>query len=123
MEAMNRILRYLKMTPGRGLLYKKAHTKDVEVFLDANWTSDVLNRRSISRYCSYIWGNLVTWSKKQSIVSRSSVEAEFRSLALCICEEIWIQKLLKELGITIEKPIKMFFDNHATKLCEEPCGS
>ncbi|KAL6323481.1 hypothetical protein AAG906_039054 [Vitis piasezkii] len=103
METVNRILRYLKMTLGRGLLYKKNDTGDVEVFLDADWVGDVLDRRSTSGYCSY----------KQSIVSRSSVEAEFRSLALGICEGIWIQRLLNELGISTEKPIKMFCDNQA----------
>ncbi|RVW68260.1 hypothetical protein CK203_063573 [Vitis vinifera] len=35
-----------------------------------------------SRYCSFVWGNLVTWrSKKQSVVARSSAEAEYRALA------------------------------------------
>ena len=114
MEIVNRILRYLKMTLGRGLLYKKNDTGDVEVFLDADWVGDVLDRRSTFGYCSYVWGKLVTWrSKKQSVVSRSSIEAEFRSLALGICEGIWIQRLLNELGIATEKPIKMFYDNQA----------
>ncbi|RVW57098.1 Retrovirus-related Pol polyprotein from transposon TNT 1-94 [Vitis vinifera] len=41
-----------------------------------------LNRRSTSGYCSFVWGNLVTWrSKKQSVVARSSAEAEYRALA------------------------------------------
>ncbi|RVX23020.1 Retrovirus-related Pol polyprotein from transposon RE1 [Vitis vinifera] len=114
MEAVNRILRYLKMTPGRGLLYKKNDTREVEVFLDADWAGDVSNRRSTSGYSSYVWVNLVTWrSKKQSVVSRSSAEAAFRSLALGIYEGIWMQKLLNELGISTEKPIKMFYDNQA----------
>lgn len=47
------------------------------------------------------------------MVSRSSAEADFRSLALGICEGIWIQKLLSELGVTTTKPIKMFYDNQA----------
>ena len=114
MEAVNRILRYLKMTLGKGLLYKKNDTRDVEVLSDANWAGDVLDRRSTSGYCFYVWGNLVTWkSKKQFVVSRSSVEAEFRSLALGICEGIWIQRLLNELGISTEKLIKMLYDNQA----------
>lgn len=37
----------------------------------------------------YVWRNLVTWrSKKQSVMSRSSVEVEFRAMALGICEGI-----------------------------------
>ena len=121
METVNRILRYLKMTLGRGLLYKNNDTGDVEVFSDADRTSDVLGRRSTSGYCSYVWGKLVTWrSKKQSVVS-SSVEAEFRSLALGICEGIWIQRLLNELGISTEKLVKMFCDNQvAISIAKNP---
>ena len=40
------------------------------------------DRRSTSGYCSFVLGNLVTWrSKKQSVVARSSAEAEFRAMA------------------------------------------
>ena len=33
------------------------------------------------------------------MVSRSSAESELRALALGICEGMWIQRLLNELGI------------------------
>jgi hypothetical protein len=66
MDAVKRILRYLKMTPGRGLLYKKSDSRNVEIYSNADWAGDILDRRSTSGYCSYVWGNLVTWkSKKQ----------------------------------------------------------
>jgi hypothetical protein len=48
-------------------------------------------------------GNLVTWrSKKQEVVARSSVEAEFRAMAQGICEELWIQRVLDELKMKIK---------------------
>ncbi|KAA0025328.1 cysteine-rich RLK RECEPTOR-like protein kinase [Cucumis melo var. makuwa] len=72
MEAVNRILRYLKNTPG----------------------------------------NLVTWrNKKQSVVARSSAEAEYRAMSLGICEEIWLQKVLSDLHQECETPLKLFCDN------------
>ena len=75
------------MTLGHGLLFKKGENKDVEVFSNADWVGDVFDRRSTTGYCSYVWGNLVTWrSKKRRLVSRSSAEAEFQALALGICE-------------------------------------
>ena len=102
------------MTSGRGLLYKKNDSRNVEVFSDADWTGDISDRRSTSGYCSYVWGNLVTWrSKKQPVVSRSSAEAEYRALALGICEGMWIQRVLSKLGVSIEKPITMLCDNQA----------
>ena len=89
MEAVFRILVYLKMTPGKGLYFKKTSNRDVEIFSDADWAGSIFDRRSTSGYCTYVWGNLVTWcSKKQLVLSRSSVEAEFRAMALGICEGI-----------------------------------
>nr|CAN67601.1 hypothetical protein VITISV_032935 [Vitis vinifera] len=42
---------------------------------------------STTGYCTFVWGNLVTWrSKKQNIVARSSVEIEFRAMSHGICE-------------------------------------
>ncbi|RVX15345.1 Retrovirus-related Pol polyprotein from transposon TNT 1-94 [Vitis vinifera] len=77
---------YLKKSPGRGLYFKKTSSREVEVFTDADWAGSLIDRRSTTGYCSYVWGNLVTWrSKKQSIVARSSVEAEFRAMAHGIC--------------------------------------
>ncbi|RVW91804.1 Copia protein [Vitis vinifera] len=43
-------------------------------------------------------GNLVTWkSKKQNVVARSSAEAEFRGMALGLCEALWLRLLLQDL--------------------------
>jgi hypothetical protein len=60
MAVVNRILRYLKMTPGRGLLYKKCDNRNIEIYTDADWAGNIIDRRSTSGYCSYVWGNLVT---------------------------------------------------------------
>ena len=89
MEVVYRILRYLKVTPGKGLIFEKNQRRDIEAFSDADWAGSVQDRRSTSGYYTYVWGNLVTWrSKKQSMVSKSSVEAEFRAMAHDICEGI-----------------------------------
>ncbi|RVW52456.1 Retrovirus-related Pol polyprotein from transposon RE1 [Vitis vinifera] len=83
MTAVIRILRYLKMTPGKGLLF-------------------------------IVWGNLVTWrSKKQSVVARSSAEAEFRAMAQGICEGIWLNRLLEELRVPLKHPMVLYCDNQA----------
>ena len=95
MEAVKRILRFFKFTPGAGLIFRKNQDRSVKIYTDASWAGELIDRRSVSGYCSYVWGNLVTWrSKKQVVVSRSSAESEFRAMALGICEGIWIKKLL-----------------------------
>ncbi|RVW89842.1 putative mitochondrial protein [Vitis vinifera] len=60
--------------------------------MDADWAGSVNNRRSTSGYCTFVWGNLVTWrSKKQNVVARSNTEAEFRAVAQGICELLWVK--------------------------------
>lgn len=114
MEAVFRILRYLKSDPGKGLFFRKMTRRSIEVFTDADWAGSVTDRRSTSGYCSFVWGNLVTWrSKKQSVVARSSVEAEFRALAHGICEGIWLKRLLEELRVKTDGPINMKSDSQS----------
>ncbi|XP_039066514.1 secreted RxLR effector protein 161-like [Hibiscus syriacus] len=100
LEAVNKILRFLKFTPGAGLIFRKNQDITMKVYTDATWGGELTDRRSVSGYCTYVWGNLVTWrSKKQVVVSRSSDESEFRAMALGICEEMWIKRQLTELDL------------------------
>ncbi|KAE8666093.1 Lysyl-tRNA synthetase 1 isoform 1 [Hibiscus syriacus] len=88
LEDAYRILRYLKGTPGKGLHFKKNVNRSIELYTDADWAGAINDMRSTSGYCSYVWGNLVTWrSKKQLIVARSSAEAEYRALSQGLLEE------------------------------------
>ena len=87
----------------------------VEVFTDPDWAGSVIDRKSTSGYCTQLWGNLVTWrGEKQSVVARSSAEAEYRAMAHGICEAIWIKQLLEELKISYEFPMQLYCDNKAT---------
>lgn len=53
-------------------------------------------------YFIFLGCNAVAWSsKKQHTVSRSSTEAEYRSLANGTAEIVWIQSLLQELWIPL----------------------
>ncbi|WJZ84318.1 hypothetical protein VitviT2T_003927 [Vitis vinifera] len=80
MNAVIRILRYLKNALGKGILFaKNVDHHSIEVYTDADWAGAVDDRRSTSGYFTFVGGNLVTWkSKKQNVVARSSAEAEFR---------------------------------------------
>ena len=58
---------------------------------------------------------MVTWrSKKQSVVARSSAEAEFRAMCHGICEGIWLRRMLKELRVVNTGPMVLHCDNKAT---------
>ena len=49
----------------------------------------------------------------QHTVSRSSGEAEYRSMANATCELTWLLSLLKELGVSHSKPAILCCDNQA----------
>jgi hypothetical protein len=70
--------------------------------------------RSTSRYCTFIGGNLVSWSKKLYVVRQSSAEAGYRAIAHGLCEFLWLKNLKHELGITNDDPMSLFCDNKAT---------
>ncbi|XP_059651187.1 retrovirus-related Pol polyprotein from transposon RE2 isoform X3 [Cornus florida] len=83
-------------------------------FTDADWAGSPSDRKSTTGYCTLVGGNLVTWkSKKQTVVARSSAEAEYRAMAHTSSELTWIQHFLEELGLIVKTPIPLLCDNQA----------
>ncbi|RVW97585.1 Retrovirus-related Pol polyprotein from transposon TNT 1-94 [Vitis vinifera] len=113
-DAVIRILRYIKSTPGQGVLYENRGHTQVVGYTDADWAGSPTDRRSTSGYCVFIGGNLISWkSKKQDVVARSSAEAEYRAMALATCELIWLRHLLQELRFGMNEQMKLICDNQA----------
>lgn len=85
------VLRYLQVCPGRGLFFPRTSEMQLLGFSDADWGGCVDSRRSVTGFCFFLGGSLVSWrSKKQSIVSCSSSEAEYHALASAIRELQWL---------------------------------
>ena len=72
----------------------------ISAFSDADWAGCSDDRRSTGGFAVFLGAILVSWqAKKQATVSRSSTEAEYKSLANATAEVIWVQSLLDELGV------------------------
>jgi len=55
---------------------------------------------------------LISWkSKKQSVVGRSSADAEYRAMASITCELVWLKQLLKELQSGDVNQMTLICDN------------
>ncbi|PNX94213.1 putative copia-type protein [Trifolium pratense] len=114
MDAVMRIIRYLKTAPGKGLMFSKNNHLNIDGYTDADWAGSATDRRSTSGYFAFVGGNLVTWrSKKQKVVALSSAEAEFRGMTKGLCELLWLKRLLTEIGFPPISMMNLFCDNKA----------
>jgi len=87
LQAVNRIIQYLKASSGKGLLFSRGINLSMKIYTDADYARSIVDRRSTISYCMFLGGNLVTWrSKKQNVVTRSSAKVEFRAMAQGVCE-------------------------------------
>ncbi|KAL0431208.1 UNVERIFIED_CONTAM: Retrovirus-related Pol polyprotein from transposon RE2 [Sesamum radiatum] len=94
------ILRYLKGTPTRGLFFPSNSNFELTAYCGVDWASCLDSRRSLTGFCIFLGGVIVSWKmKKQSTVSRSIAEAKYRSMLATICELRWISYVLSDFGI------------------------
>ncbi|GKG19963.1 putative copia-type protein, partial [Tanacetum coccineum] len=73
-----------------------------------------LTRRSLTGWAVYLGDSPTSWkTKKQHIVSRSSADAEYCSMAITTCELKWLKSVLPSLGIHQVKPMSLYCDSQA----------
>ena len=73
---------------------------EINVYCDADWGSDVNDRKSTSGFAIFIGRAFIAWnSKKQNCVSLSTMEAEYVAMSEAIKEETHIKQVLDEVGI------------------------
>jgi hypothetical protein len=91
LTAMKRILHYLQGALDYSLLLCRSSGSDLIVYTDDDWADCLDTRRSMSGYAVFLGDNLIFWSaKRQTIVSRSSAEAEYRVVANGVAEATWL---------------------------------
>ena len=111
-DAALRVVRYLKGSPGQGILLPSNCDLRLTGWCDSDWASCPLTRRSLTGWIVFLGGSPISWkTKKQHTVSRSSAEAEYRSMASITCELKWLKGLLSCLGVDHSAPMTLFCDS------------
>lgn len=114
LTAVHHLLQYIKATLGQGLLFSAESSLQLRAFADADWGSCLDSRKSVTGFCVFLGDTMVSLkAKKQSTISRSSAEAEYRALSSTASELVWIHQLLLDFHITSTDPALIFCDNQA----------
>ncbi|KAF5475976.1 hypothetical protein F2P56_007727 [Juglans regia] len=114
MTTATRVLRYLKGCPGQGIFFPSSNSTHVSAYTDSDWASCPITRHSTTGYFIQLGTSPISWrTKKQSTVSRSSAEAEYRAMAVTTCELTWLKQLLTNLGVSHPKSFTLHCDNQS----------
>ncbi|CAH9101308.1 unnamed protein product [Cuscuta epithymum] len=113
LNAVGRILRYLKGTVNLGLWYPKESGFYLVGYSDADFAGCKLDRKSTSGGAQFLGDKLVCWSsKKQNCVSTSTAEAEYVAAASCCSQILWMRTQLKDYGFTFSH-IQIYSDSQS----------
>lgn len=118
------ILRYLKGTIDYDICFRRGIDSDgnelhtscpkltLQAFCDADWAGDPNDRKSTRGFVILLNQSPISWcSKKQTSVSRSSTETEYKSMADTSSELQWLTHLLKDLHIDLDGIPTLHCDN------------
>ena len=116
---LKRILRYVKGTVTMGISFNKHSDFKITANNNSDWGGCPSTSRSTGGLATYLSSNLISWSsKRQFTISKSSTEAEYRSLSETTSELTWLCQILKELGIPLPATPLLLCDNLSAVIVE-----
>ena len=100
-KSAKRILLYLKGTIDFSLFYSVSAYYKLVGYNYSDWAGNIDDRKSSIRFVFFAKNTSFTWlSKKHSIFTLSTCEAEYVPGTACTCHAIWLRNLLKELCLS-----------------------
>eukprot|EP00253_Pinus_taeda_P027982 PITA_27982 len=80
------------------------------------------SKKSTIGYVFTLGSGTITWAcKKQSAISLSSTEAEYRGAVEASKEALWLRQILSEFGFQQQHPTTLWCDNQSSiQLCKYP---
>jgi len=65
MEAATRVVKYIKQSPGMGILMSSTASSKLQAYCDVDWGSCLTTRKSVSGYAVKIGDSLISWKSKK----------------------------------------------------------
>nr|GEX94844.1 ribonuclease H-like domain-containing protein [Tanacetum cinerariifolium] len=110
--ALKWILWYVRGNLDHELHLFSSTTTSLVAYSDADWAGCPTTQRSTSAYCVLLRNNLLSWySKRQSKLSHSSAEVEYRGVANAIAKTCCLRNLLRELHTSLSSDTLVYCDN------------
>ena len=92
-------------------IHYSGHPAVLEGYSDLNWISDADELYATSGHVFTLGGGAISWrSCKQTILTRSTMEAELTALDTAAVEAEWLRELLMDLPV-VEKPVPAILMN------------
>jgi len=121
-QAVKRVLRYIKGTLTYGIFYKQCGNEELFAYTDSDYTGDLEDRKSTSGFLFLLSAGAISWSsKKQLVITLSTTEAEFIVVASCACQTVWLRRMLEKLNHVSTRTTMIYCDNSSNiKLSKNP---
>lgn len=120
-NAVKRIMRYIKSTKDHGLFYNSNYLSGLVGYSDADYAGDISTRRSTSGWIFTYNGGVISWgSERQKSVALSTTESEYIAACNAVKELIWLQQLKQNL-LCDDGMVEFNMDNQsAIRLIKNP---
>ncbi|KAL0442104.1 UNVERIFIED_CONTAM: Retrovirus-related Pol polyprotein from transposon TNT 1-94 [Sesamum radiatum] len=113
-RAAKKVMRYLRGTKDYMLMYRRTENLEVVGYSDSDFASCVDSRKSTSGYIFMIASGAVSWRRaKQTLITTSTMEAEFVSCFEATSHGVWLKSFISGLRIidSISKPLRIYSDD------------
>ena len=99
-KAIKKVLRYLQRTKDFMLVYRRSENLEVVGYSDSDFAGCADSRESTSGYIFLLAGGAVSWkSAKQSLVTTSTMEAEYVAVFELTLHASWLKNFISELKV------------------------
>jgi hypothetical protein len=116
---IKKTLRYIQVTKGLMLTYERSDSLEIAGYSDLNFVGFLDTDRSTSGYVFKLTGGTISWSSsKQTVMTSSTMYAEFIACYEAVGQAMWLKKFMSGLRVVdrIERPLKLYCSNEPAVL-------